>query len=88
MEPAARFCISGFGPTAAVAKELKRARLLVERRGRPAAEALADPAVKLKSLGKAAIVQRQVDDNIFEVSVGLMKMRVNRDDIALPGTAP
>jgi DNA mismatch repair protein MutS2 len=38
--------------------------------------------VKLKSLGKTAVVQRQLEDNIFEVSVGLMKMRVNREDIA------
>jgi DNA mismatch repair protein MutS2 len=28
------------------------------------------------------VVQRQLEDNIFEVSVGLMKMRVNREDIA------
>ncbi len=42
----------------------------------------AGDTVKLKSLGKTAVVQRQVEDNIFEVSVGLMKMRVNRDDIA------
>ncbi len=38
--------------------------------------------VKLKSLGKTAVVQRQIDDNIFEVAIGLMKMRVNREDIA------
>jgi DNA mismatch repair protein MutS2 len=38
--------------------------------------------VKLKSLGKTAVVQRQIEDNIFEVSIGLMKMRVNREDIA------
>ena len=42
----------------------------------------AGDTVKLKSLGKTAVVQRQVEDNIFEVSVGLMKMRVNREDIA------
>ena len=42
----------------------------------------AGDSVKLKSLGKTAVVQRQVEDNVFEVSVGLMKMRVNRDDIA------
>ena len=38
--------------------------------------------VKLKSLGKTGVVQRQVDGNLFEVSVGVMKMRVARDDIA------
>jgi hypothetical protein len=34
----------------AVAKELKLARMLVERRRQPTLVALADPAVKLKSL--------------------------------------
>ncbi len=42
----------------------------------------AGDSVKLKSLGKTAVVQRQVDDNIFEVAIGPMKMRVNREDIA------
>ncbi len=42
----------------------------------------AGDTVKLKSLGKTAVVQRQIDGNLFEVSVGLMKMRVGRDDIA------
>ena len=43
---------------------------------------VAGDTVKLKSLGKTAVVQRQVDDKVFEVSIGLMKMRVNREDIA------
>jgi DNA mismatch repair protein MutS2 len=38
--------------------------------------------VRLRSLGKDGVVQRQVDDKTFEVSVGLMKMRVARDEIA------
>ena len=38
--------------------------------------------VKLKSLGKTGVVQRQVEGNAFEVAVGPMKMRVARDDIA------
>jgi DNA mismatch repair protein MutS2 len=38
--------------------------------------------VKLKSLGKTGVVQRQVDGNAFEVAIGPMKMRVARDDIA------
>ncbi len=38
--------------------------------------------VKLKSLGKTGVVQRQVDGNAFEVAIGAMKMRVARDDIA------
>ena len=42
--------VSGFGPVSAVAKELKLARLLLERRAEPAAAQLADPGVKLKSL--------------------------------------
>ena len=42
--------VSGFGPVSAVAKELKLARLLLERRAQPAAAQLADPGVKLKSL--------------------------------------
>jgi 3-phenylpropionate/trans-cinnamate dioxygenase ferredoxin reductase subunit len=42
--------VSGFGPVSVVAKELKLARMLVERRRQPAPEALADVSVKLKSL--------------------------------------
>ena len=42
--------VSGFGPLSAVAKELKLARMLVERRARPAPASLADAGVKLKSL--------------------------------------
>jgi DNA mismatch repair protein MutS2 len=38
--------------------------------------------VKLKSLGKTGVVQRQVEGNAFEVAIGPMKMRVARDDIA------
>ena len=38
--------------------------------------------VKLRSLGKAALVERQVDDENFEVSVGQLKMRIRRNDIA------
>ena len=38
--------------------------------------------VRLKSLGKTGLVQRQVDENSFEVAIGPMKMKVARDDIA------
>jgi DNA mismatch repair protein MutS2 len=38
--------------------------------------------VRLRSLGKNAMVQRQIDDKTFEVVVGAMKMRVPRDEIA------
>jgi DNA mismatch repair protein MutS2 len=42
----------------------------------------AGDTVRLRRLGKDALVQRQVDDKTFEVSVGPMKMRVGRDEIA------
>jgi len=38
--------------------------------------------VKLKSLGRSAVVKRRVDDHTFEVEMGAMKMKVGRDDIA------
>ncbi|GAC1690902.1 MAG: endonuclease MutS2 [Terriglobales bacterium] len=38
--------------------------------------------VKLKSLGRPAKVTRKVDDNHFEVMVGAMKMKIQREDIA------
>jgi len=45
--------------------------------------------VRLRSLAKDGVVQRQIDEKTFEVSVGLMKMRVGRDEIAevVKGTA-
>lgn len=38
--------------------------------------------VKLRSMGRTAIVQRQIDGNFFEVAIGPMKMRIARDEIA------
>jgi DNA mismatch repair protein MutS2 len=38
--------------------------------------------VKLKSVGRPALVSRRLDDNHFEVEVGAMKMKIARDDIA------
>ncbi|HEY6763519.1 MAG TPA: endonuclease MutS2 [Candidatus Sulfotelmatobacter sp.] len=38
--------------------------------------------VKLKSTGRPARVERKIDDLYFEVRVGLMKMKIARDDIA------
>lgn len=38
--------------------------------------------VKLKSMGRSAVVARRIDDNHFEVEVGSMKMKIARDDIA------
>jgi DNA mismatch repair protein MutS2 len=38
--------------------------------------------VKLKSVGRPALVSRRLDDNHFEVEIGAMKMKIARDDIA------
>ena len=38
--------------------------------------------VKLKSLGRNAVVTRKLDDQAYEVEMGAMKMRVPKDDIA------
>jgi DNA mismatch repair protein MutS2 len=38
--------------------------------------------VKLKSVGRPAIVARRIGDNHFEVEIGAMKMKIARDDIA------
>jgi DNA mismatch repair protein MutS2 len=38
--------------------------------------------VKLKSLGRAAMVKKRIGENHFDVEVGSMKMRIARDDIA------
>src|SRR3954466_69277 len=39
--------------------------------------------VRLKSLGRDAVVKRKIDENTFEVEAGIMKMRVPRSDIAI-----
>jgi DNA mismatch repair protein MutS2 len=38
--------------------------------------------VKLKSVGRPAVVSRKIDDSHFEVEIGAMKMKIARDDIA------
>ena len=38
--------------------------------------------VKLKSVGRPAVILRRIDDNHFEVEIGAMKMKIARDDIA------
>jgi len=38
--------------------------------------------VKLKSVGRPALVSRKLDDDHFEVEIGAMKMKVTRADIA------
>jgi DNA mismatch repair protein MutS2 len=42
----------------------------------------AGDTVKLRTLGSIGIVQREIDPNTFEITVGPMKMRVARDEIA------
>ncbi|HWF66845.1 MAG TPA: Smr/MutS family protein [Acidobacteriaceae bacterium] len=38
--------------------------------------------IQLRSLGKNAVIERQLDPDDFEVSVGSLKMRIRRHDIA------
>lgn len=38
--------------------------------------------VKLKSMGRTAVVKRKIDDHTFEVEMGAMKMKIPRDDVA------
>jgi len=38
--------------------------------------------VKLKSIGRSAVIQKKVGDNHFDVEIGSMKMRIPRADIA------
>lgn len=38
--------------------------------------------VKLKSMGRTAVIKRKVDENTFEVEIGNMKMKIARDDVA------
>ena len=38
--------------------------------------------VRLKSVGRSALVTRRLDENHFEVEIGAMKMKIARDDIA------
>jgi DNA mismatch repair protein MutS2 len=38
--------------------------------------------VRLKSMGRVATIQREVEKDVFEAALGPIKMRVKRDDIA------
>ncbi len=38
--------------------------------------------VRIKSMNKIAVVQREVEKDVFEVALGPIKMRVKRDDLA------
>ncbi|MDE3187798.1 MAG: Smr/MutS family protein [Acidobacteriota bacterium] len=40
--------------------------------------------VLLKSMGKVAVVQREVEKDVFEVALGPIKMRVRRDECSAP----
>ncbi len=56
-------------------------------------EVQAGDIVKLKSMGREAKVERAIDARTFEVSMGALKMRVPKDDIAqvvkaAPGATP
>jgi len=42
--------------------------------------------VLLKSMNKIAIVQREVEKDVFEVALGPIKMRVKRDECSAPST--
>src|SRR5215471_2089239 len=39
-------------------------------------------SVRLKSLGRVAVIKRKLDDDNFEVEVGSMKMKIPRHDVA------
>ncbi len=45
-------------------------------------QVLEGDTVKLKSLGRTAVIKRRVGEDVFEVEAGMMKMRVAREDIA------
>jgi DNA mismatch repair protein MutS2 len=40
--------------------------------------------VRLKSMGKIAVVQREIEKDLFEVALGPIKMRVKRDECSAP----
>ena len=40
--------------------------------------------VRIKSMNKIAVVQREVEKDLFEVALGPIKMRVKRDDCSAP----
>ncbi len=40
--------------------------------------------VRIKSMNKIAIVQREIEKDIFEVALGPIKMRVKRDELSAP----
>ena len=43
--------------------------------------------VRIKSMNKIAIVQREIEKDLFEVALGPIKMRVKRDELSAPSPA-
>jgi DNA mismatch repair protein MutS2 len=43
--------------------------------------------VRIKSMNKVAIVQREIEKDLFEVALGPIKMRVKRDELSAPSPA-
>jgi DNA mismatch repair protein MutS2 len=43
--------------------------------------------VRIKSMNKIAVVQREIEKDLFEVALGPIKMRVKRDDLSAPKDA-
>jgi DNA mismatch repair protein MutS2 len=43
--------------------------------------------VRIKSMNKIAIVQREIEKDLFEVALGPIKMRVKRDELSAPAPA-
>jgi DNA mismatch repair protein MutS2 len=55
----------------------------VGRAGMPATQHVSEgDTVKLKSMGRSAVIKKKSDENHFEVEIGSMKMRIAREDIA------
>jgi DNA mismatch repair protein MutS2 len=44
--------------------------------------------VRIKSMNKIGVVQREVEKDLFEVALGPIKMRVKRDDLSAPPSGP
>ena len=43
--------------------------------------------VRIKSMNKVAVVQREIEKDVFEVTLGPIKMRVKRDELTEPLTS-
>jgi DNA mismatch repair protein MutS2 len=43
--------------------------------------------VRIKSMNKVAVVQREIEKDLFEVALGPIKMRVKRDELSAPSPA-